>query len=327
MGANGRLSVVVTRRLPDRVQSRLAELFDVTLNETDKPMSRNALHKAMQTADAIVPTITDHIDADLIENVGDQLKLIAHYGSGTDNIDVTAAMARGIHVTNTPGVTTDDTADIAMTLILSVIRRVGEGIKVTQDENWTGWSPTAMLGGRIKGRKLGILGLGRIGRGIAERARAFGMDLHYHNRNQLRPETEADLGVTYWPSLNQMLAQIEILSINCPHTPATFHIMNASRLKLMKPNAVIINTSRGEVLDDNALTRMLRAGELAGAGLDVFANGHDINPRLKDLPNVILLPHMASATLEGREEMGERVILNLQSLANGHKPPDRVIAE
>lgn len=319
------LSVVVTRRLPNVVEARLAELFDVRLRPDDTPMTRAELAEAMKTADVLVPTITDQIDASLLAGAGDQLLLIANYGAGVDNIDVATARQRGIQVSNTPGVTTDDTADMVMALLLSVTRRIPEGLAVLRGDDWDGWSPTAMLGGRIGGRRLGILGMGRIGQAVARRASAFGMQIHYHNRKRLRPDAEEALNATYWESLDQMVARMDVISINCPHTPSTFHLMNARRLKLMKPDAVLINTSRGEVVDENALTRMLRAGDLAGAGLDVFENAHDINPRLKALPNVVLLPHMGSATVEGRIEMGEKVIINIKTFADGHRPPDLVV--
>jgi glyoxylate reductase len=311
--------------LPEAVESRLAELFDVQLRDDDAPLSREALAKAMKTADVLVPTITDTIDAGLIGQAGQQLKLIANYGAGADNIDVATARQRGILVSNTPGVLTDDTADMALGLILAITRRIPEGLVAMQSEGWTGWSPTAFLGGRIGGRRIGILGMGRIGRAVAQRASAFGMQVHYHNRRRLRPETEEELGATYWESLDQMVARMDVISINCPHTPSTFHLMNARRLKLMKPSAVIVNTSRGEVIDENALTRMLRDGEIAGAGLDVYENGTEVNPRLRELPNVVLLPHMGSATIESRIEMGEKVIINIKTFQDGHRPPDQVV--
>jgi glyoxylate reductase len=319
------LSVVVTRRLPEPVESRLAELFDVTLRDSDAPMTREELATAMQRADVLVPTITDEIDAGLIGRAGERLKLIASYGAGVDHIDVATARQNGILVTNTPGVVTEDTADMTMALILAVTRRIPEGLARMQSGAWEGWSPTALLGGRVGGRRLGILGMGRIGQAVARRAQAFGMQVHYHNRRRLRPETEAELGARYWDSLDQMIARMDVVSINCPHTPATFHLMNARRLRLMKPEAVIVNTSRGEVVDENALTRMLRAGEIAGAGLDVYENATDINPRLRELDNVVLLPHMGSATREGRLEMGEKVLLNIKTFDDGHRPPDQVV--
>ena len=320
-----RLSVVVTRRLPAVVETRLSELFDTRLRDPDDPMSRAELVAAISTADVLVPTITDQIDASLIAQAGPKLKLIANYGAGVDHIDVTTARQHGILVSNTPGVTTEDTADMALALILAVTRRIPEGLALMQGGNWDGWSPMANLGGRIGGRRLGILGMGRIGQAVARRARAFGMEIHYHNRKRLRPEIEGELAATWWESLDQMIARVDILSINCPHTPATFHLLNARRLKLMKPSAVVVNTSRGEVVDENALTRMLRAGEIAGAGLDVFERRKEINPRLRELPNVVLLPHMGSATVEGRVEMGEKVIVNIKTFADGHRPPDQVV--
>ncbi|MFU8883322.1 MAG: 2-hydroxyacid dehydrogenase [Rhodobacterales bacterium] len=320
-----RLSVVVTRRLPEAVETRMKELFNVQLRDDDTPMTRGELVDAMAQADVLVPTLTDEIDAGLIAQAGPQMRLIANYGAGVDHIDVATARQRGILVSNTPGVLTDDTADMTMALMLAVTRRIPEGLTIMNESRWTGWSPTALLGGRIGGRRLGILGMGRIGQAVARRARAFGMQIHYHNRRRLRPEIEDGLEATYWESLDQMVARMDVLSINCPHTPSTFHLMNARRLKLMKPDAVIINTSRGEVIDENALTRMLAAGALAGAGLDVYEHGTDVNPNLRDLGNVVLLPHMGSATREGRAEMGEKVIINIKTFADGHRPPDQVV--
>ena len=320
-----RLSVVVTRRLPAEVETRLSELFDVRLREDDGPMTRAELVDAMKSADVLVPTITDTIDAAMIGQAGDRLKLIANYGAGVDNIDVSTARQRGLLVSNTPGVLTDDTADMTMGLILAVTRRLPEGLAAMQAGGWDGWSPTAFLGGRIAGRRLGILGMGRIGQAVARRAAAFGMQVHYHNRRRLRAEIEQDLDATWWESLDQMVARMDVISINCPHTPSTFHLMNARRLKLMKPDAVIVNTSRGEVIDENALTRMLRSGDIAGAGLDVYEHGTEVNPRLRELTNVVLLPHMGSATRESRVEMGEKVIINIKTFDDGHRPPDQVV--
>ncbi len=319
------LRVVVTRKLPDPVEARLAELFEVELNPDDHPMSTEELAAAMQRADVLVPTITDRIDQRLLARAGERLRLIANYGAGVDHIDVHTARQRGILVSNTPGVQAEDTADAAMALILMVMRRLREGSNLMQRGEWTGWSPTAMLGARVGGKRLGIIGLGRVGQALARRARAFGMEIHYHNRRRLHPALEEELGARYWESLDQMLARMDVVSVNCPHTPATFHLLNARRLKLLKPTAVVVNTSRGEVIDENALTRMLRAGELAGAGLDVFEHGHEINPRLRGLDNVVLLPHMGSATREARVEMGEKVIINIKTFADGHRPPDLVV--
>ncbi len=320
-----RPSVVVTRRLPQVVETRMSELFDVELREDDAPMSRDALVAAMQRTDVLVPTITDTIDQGVLAQAGDRLKLIASFGAGVDHIDVATARQRGILVSNTPGAVTEDTADMTLALILAVTRRMPEGLALMQAGRWTGWAPTALLGGRVGGRRLGILGMGRIGQAVARRAKAFGMQIHYHNRKRLRPEIETELEATYWESLDQMVSRMDVISVNCPHTPSTFHLMNARRLKLMKPSAVIVNTSRGEVIDENALTRMLRTGEIAGAGLDVFEHGTDINPRLRELHNVVLLPHMGSATLEGRVEQGEKVIINIKTFADGHRPPDLVV--
>lgn len=320
-----KLSVVVTRRLPEVVETRLSELFDVRLRDTDAPMSRSELGEAIRNTDVLVPTVSDDIDAALISQAGDRLKLIANYGAGVDHIDVATARQRGILVSNTPGVLTDDTADMTLALILGVLRRMPEGLAAMQNDTWEGWAPTAFLGGRVGGRRLGILGMGRIGQAVARRARAFGMQVHYHNRRRLRPEVETALEATYWESLDQMVARMDVISVNCPATPSTFHLMNARRLKLMKSDAVIVNTSRGEVIDENALTRMLRAGEIAGAGLDVYERGTKVNPRLRELGNVVLLPHMSSATREGRIEMGEKVIINIKTFDDGHRPPDQVV--
>ncbi len=320
-----RLSVVVTRRLPEVVETRMTELFDVQLRDEDTPFTREEMVDAMRRADVLVPTITDTIDQGLLAQAGDKLKLIANFGAGVDHIDVQTARQRGILVSNTPGVLTEDTADMTLALILAVTRRIPEGLAIMQAGKWTGWAPNALLGGRVGGRRLGILGMGRIGQAVARRAKAFGMQIHYHNRKRLRPEIETELDATYWESLDQMVSRMDIISVNCPHTPSTFHLMNARRLKLMKPSAVIVNTSRGEVIDENALTRMLRSGEIAGAGLDVYERGTDINPRLRELTNVVLLPHMGSATLEGRIEMGEKVIINIKTFADGHRPPDLVV--
>jgi len=320
-----RLSVVVTRRLPESVETRMKELFNVTLRQDDAPMSRDEIVSAMKQADVLVPTLTDTIDAGVLGQAGDQLRLIANYGSGVDHIDVQTARQRGVLVSNTPGVVTEDTADMTLALILAVTRRIPEGLARMQSGDWQGWSPTALMGGRVGGRRLGILGMGRIGQAVARRAAAFGMQVHYHNRKRLHVDIEQALEATYWESLDQMVARMDIISINCPHTPSTFHLLNARRLKLMKKSAVIVNTSRGEVIDENALTRMLRAGDIAGAGLDVFERGTEINPRLRALKNVVLLPHMGSATVEGRIEMGEKVIVNIKTFADGHRPPDQVV--
>ena len=318
-------TVVVTRKLPDIVETRMRELFDTRLNLDDKPMGREALVAAMRDADVLVPTITDRIDAGLVAQAGERLKLIANFGNGVDHIDVASALARGITVTNTPGVLTEDTADMTMALILAVPRRMAEGMKVMQDGSFHGWSPTWMLGYRINGKRLGIVGMGRIGTAVARRARAFGMQIHYHNRRRVAAEIEEELEATYWESLDQMLARMDVISIHCPHTPGTYHLLSARRLKLVRPTAYIVNTARGEVIDENALARMLEAGEVAGAGLDVFEHEPKVNPKLAKSNRVVLLPHMGSATLEGRIDMGEKVIINIKTFMDGHRPPDRVL--
>ena len=320
-----RLKVVVTRRLPEPVETRMRELFDVTLNESDRPMSADELAEAMAGADVLAPTVTDAIDSKLLARAGERLKLIANYGAGFDHIDVETARRRGILVTNTPGVLTEDTADMTMALILAVPRRIMEGAALIQSGDWAGWSPTALMGRRVTGKRLGILGMGRIGQAVAKRARAFGMQIHYHNRKRLHEGVEGPLEATYWDSLDQMLARMDVISVNCPHTPATYHLLNARRLKLLKPSAYIVNTARGEIVDENALTRMLVRGELAGAGLDVFEKEPAVNPKLMAQKNVVLLPHMGSATEEGRIEMGEKVIINIKTFADGHRPPDQVL--
>ncbi|MGR3198359.1 MAG: 2-hydroxyacid dehydrogenase [Paracoccus sp. (in: a-proteobacteria)] len=323
--ARQKLRVAVTRRLPEAVETRMSELFDVVLRDDDRKLNQDEIVSLMQGVDVLVPTVTDQITANMLARAGERLKLIANFGAGVDHIDVLSARQRGVLVSNTPGVVTEDTADMTLALILAVTRRIPEGMAEMQAGRWQGWSPTAYLGGRVGGRRLGILGMGRIGQAVARRANAFGMQVHYHNRRRLRPEIEEGLQATWWESLDQMLARMDIVSVNAPHTPSTFHLLNARRLKLMKPSAVVVNTSRGVVIDENALTRMLRAGEIAGAGLDVFEHGHEINPRLRELPNVVLLPHMGSATVEGRAEMGEKVIINIKTFADGHRPPDLVV--
>jgi glyoxylate reductase len=321
--------VVITRKLPDPVETRMRELFDARLNLDDHRMSEGELVAALKEAAVLVPTITDRIDGALIEQAGPNLKLIANFGNGVDHIDVAAAGKKGIAVTNTPNVLTEDTADMTMGLILTVPRRLIEGASLLVDNGkWAGWSPTWMLGRRIWGKRLGIVGMGRIGQALAKRAAAFGLSIHYHNRRRVDPRTEEALNATYWDSLDQMLARMDIVSVNCPHTPATYHLLSARRLKLMKPDAILVNTARGEVVDETALARMLEAGELAGAGLDVFESEPAVNPRLLKLARqhkVVVLPHMGSATHEGRADLGEKVIVNIKPFMDGHKPPDRVL--
>ncbi|ALV26776.1 MULTISPECIES: 2-hydroxyacid dehydrogenase [Pannonibacter] len=317
--------VVVTRKLPDVVETRMRELFETRLNESDRPMTQAELVEAVRTADVLVPTVTDRIDAAVLSQAGPNLKLIANFGNGVDNIDVVSANNRGINVTNTPGVLTEDTADMTMALILAVPRRIAEGMKVMEKGEWSGWSPTWMMGRRIWGKRLGIIGMGRIGQAVARRAKAFGMSIHYHNRRRLHSDIEDALEATYWDSLDQMLARMDVVSVHCPHTPGTFHLLSARRLKLMKKDAYVVNTARGEVIDETALIRQLESGDLAGAGLDVFEHEPAVNPKLAQMPNVLLLPHMGSATIEGRIEMGEKVIINIKTFMDGHRPPDRVL--
>jgi glyoxylate reductase len=306
----------------------MCELFDTRLNIDDNPMSHADLVEAVKTVEVLVPTVTDQIDAALLSQAGERLRLIANFGTGIDHVDLSAALQRGITVTNTPGVLTEDTADMTMALILAVPRRLAEGAAVMTNYKWHGWSPTWMLGHRIGGKRLGIIGLGRIGQAVARRARAFGLQIHYHNRRRLAPKIEAELEATYWESLDQMLARMDIISVNCPHTPATYHLLSARRLKLLRPDAYVVNTARGEVIDENALTRMIEAGEVGGAGLDVFEHEPAVNPKLVRLARagkVVLLPHLGSATIEGRAEMGAKVIINIQTFIDGHRPPDRVL--
>ena len=317
--------VIVTRRLPTAVENRMIELFDVELNKDDIPMSRGEIAAAMMKADVLVPTISDIIDQKLLARAGDNLRLIASYGAGFDHIDVQTARQRGILVSNTPGVLTDDTADMTLALMLGVMRRFQEGSSLIQEKSWDGWSPSAMLGTRLGGKRLGILGMGRIGSAVANRAKAFGMEIHYHNRKKLHPALEEPTNAQYWENLEAMLQEIDVLSVNCPHTPNTFHMINSSRLSLMKKNAFIVNTSRGEVIDENALARALKNKQLAGAALDVFEARKEVNSQLRGLPNVMLLPHMGSATDEARIEMGEKVIINIKTFIDGHRPPDQVV--
>jgi glyoxylate reductase len=321
--------VVVTRKLPDSTETRMRELFDTRLNLDDTPMTPAQLAEAVRTADILVPTVSDQITAEILSQPDVRLKLIANFGNGVDNIDVAAALARGIMVTNTPKVLTEDTADMTMALLLAVPRRLIEGASVlTEGKDWPGWSPTWMLGHRIGGKRLGIIGMGRIGQALARRAHAFGLQIHYHNRRPVAPQIEEELGATYWDSLDQMLARMDFISVNCPHTPATFHLLSARRLKLIRKDAYVINTARGEVIDEATLTKLIEDGEIAGAALDVFENEPAVNPKLVRLAKagkVVLLPHMGSATLEGRVEMGEKVMINIRTFLDGHKPPDRVL--
>ncbi|MBL0929885.1 MAG: D-glycerate dehydrogenase [Alphaproteobacteria bacterium] len=317
--------VIVTRKLPDLIETRMMELFDCQLNLDDRPFSRADLAGAMAEAEVLVPTVTDEITADLVRAAGPQLKLIASFGTGVNHIALDAAKDKGITVTNTPGVLTEDTADMTMALILAVARRLGEGERLLRAGKWQGWAPTAMLGMRLTGKRLGIVGMGRIGTAVAMRARAFGLSIHYHNRRRLDPALEAEVEATYWESLDQMLGHMDVVSLNCPHTPATYHLISGRRLRLMKPHAILVNTSRGQVVEEEALARALYAREIAGAGLDVYEREPEIHPRLLELDNVVLLPHIGSATHDGRFAMGERVIVNIKTFVDGHTPPNKVV--
>src|SRR5262245_15201249 len=318
--------VIVTRKLPEVVETRMRELFDARLNLEDKPMTQAELADAVKTAHVLVPTVTDRIDRSLISQAGPQLKLIANFGTGVDNVDLDTARVRGIIVTNTPGVLTEDTADMTMALILAVPRRLAEGTALLKDQSkhWVGWSPTWMLGHRIYGKRLGIIGMGRIGSAVARRAKAFGLQIHYHNRRRVSQDVEKELEATYWESLDQMLSRVDIVSVNCPHTPGTYHLLSARRLRLLKPSAYVVNTARGEVIDENELARLIEAGAIAGAGLDVFEHEPAVNPKILSSDRVVALPHMSSATIEGRIDMGEKVIINIKAFLDGHAPPDRV---
>ncbi len=301
------------------------ELFDTRLNTTDEPMSSHQLIEAVRQADVLVPTVTDRIGSEILAEADGKLRLLANFGAGVDHIDLAAAKEKGVMVTNTPGVLTSDTADLTMALILAVPRRISEGERLVRSGGWGGWSPTSLLGRRVAGKRLGIIGMGRIGSAVARRARAFGISIHYHNRHRVDTDLESQLEATYWESLDQMLARMDIISINCPRTPATYHLLNARRIALMPANAYIVNTSRGDVIDEAALGQALREHRVAGAGLDVFEREPAVDPSLMGLDNCVLLPHMASSTQEARTEMGEKVIINIKAFADGHKPPDRVL--
>jgi len=320
-----RLKVGVTRKLPDAVEARLSALFDAVLNPSNAPLSPSTLLELARNVDVLAPTLGDELDAAFFEQAGARMKLVANFGAGVDHIDVAAANQRGVTVTNTPSVLAEDAADMAMALILAVPRRLVEGVRALEDGAFKGWSPTWMLGRRVRGKKLGVIGLGRVGEAIARRAQAFGLSIHYHNRKPINPHIEEELGATHWPDLDQMLAHMDIVSINCPSTPQTHHLLSRRRLALMQPHAYVVNISRGELIDEEALADAIAEGRIAGAGLDVFENEPKPNARLTAAPNVVLLPHMASATIESRIEMGERVIINIKMFADGHKPPDRII--
>ena len=319
--------VIVTRRLPDTIETRMMELFDVQLNLSDEPMTKDQLIEAVKTCDVLVPTVTDEIGGDVLSQAGDQFKLIANYGAGVDHINLDVARNKRISVSCTPDVLTEDTADMTMALILAVPRRLVEGERALRAGKWKGWSPTWMLGNRIHGKRLGIVGMGRIGQAVAKRAKGFGLSVHYHNRNRVHEDIEKNLEATYWDSLDQMMARMDIISVNCPHTPATYHILSARRLQLLQEHAFVVNTARGEVIDEEALIKMLKNGDIAGAGLDVFETEPNINEKFLELDNVTLIPHMGSSTVEGRIDMGERVLINIQAFIDGYGSPDRVIGD
>ncbi len=321
----GRPRVHVTRRLLPSIEARMGELFEVVLNAEDRPLSRDELVAAMRETDVLVPTVTDRIDAAMLEEAGDRLGLIANFGAGIEHIDLHAARERKVIVTNTPGVFTDDTADITMMLVLSVPRRVGEGSRLVRDGKWTGWAPSTLLGHRIAGRRLAILGMGRIGQAVAHRARAFGLEIVYHNRHRLPASLENMLGARYEPDIDTLVAEADILTLHCPAGPETHHVLSAMRIAAMKPDSFVINTARGDLIDQQALIEALEQGRLGGAGLDVYAQEPQVDPRLIALPNVITLPHLGSATIEGREHAGEKVIANIRFWVDGHRPPDQVI--
>lgn len=323
--ATKRPKCIVTRRLPEAVETRMAELFDVELNLDDKAFGRKEMEKAIAEADVLVPTVTDVVDGKLLAKAGPNLKLIANFGAGIDHIDLSAARKKNIVVTNTPGVLTDDTADMVMALILAVPRRITEGERLVRSGNWHGWAPTMLLGHRITGKRLGIIGMGRIGQAVATRARAFGIAIHYHNRERLPAAIERGLEATYWPTLEAMLSRVDIISVNCPHTPETHHLLNKTRLRLLQRHAYVINCARGEIIDEAALADALEHGTIAGAGLDVFEKEPTIHPKLLELNNVVLLPHIGSNTIEGRIAMGDKVIMNIRHWSDGHRPPDQVL--
>ena len=317
--------MIVTRKLPDPIETRLMELFDTKLNLNDLPMTQDELKRAVELCDILVPTVTDIIDAEIISVAGSRLKLIANFGVGVNHIDLEAAESRGIQISNTPDVLTEDTADLTMALILMTPRRLGEGERMIRANSWTGWAPTQLLGHRVAGKRLGIIGMGRIGRAVARRARGFGISIHYHNRNRVHEDLETALEATYWEDLDQMLRHMDIISLNTPHTRSTANILNSNRISLLQEHAIVINTSRGGLVDEEALIEALKAGTIAGAGLDVFDGEPAVNPKLLELENVVLLPHLGSATIEGRIAMGEKVIVNAKSFVDGHTPPDKVL--
>lgn len=324
---NRKPKVIVSRKIPDSIETRMAELFDVRLNLNDKAFSKDDLIAAVKEADVFVSTVTDHITAEILDQAGPQFKMIANFGMGVDHIDMKAAHAKGIVVTNTPNVLTEETADLAMALILSVPRRIFQGEKILRAGKWDGWAPMTFLGHSVQGKRLGIIGMGRIGRAVAKRARAFGMSVHYHNRSRMHESLESELEATYWENLDEMLGRMDVISINCPHTDETHHMLNRDRLKLLPAQAYVINTARGEVIDEEALADLIATGAISGAGLDVFENEPNVNEKLLELDNVVLIPHMGSATFEARQATGEKVLINIKTFTDGHTPPDKIIED
>ena len=317
--------VVVTRKLPDLVETRMMELFDSALNADDRPLTGDEIIAACAQADVLVPTVTDKITGELIDALPDRLKLIANFGVGVNHIDLAACEAHGVTITNTPGVLTEDTADMTLALLLAAPRRLMEGDRLVRSGGWTGWTPTFMIGDRIAGKRRGIIGMGRIGQAVARRARGFNMSIHYHNRNRVHADVEAELEATWWQDLDQMMAHMDYISVNCPLNTETHHLLSEKRLRLLQPHAFVVNTARGEIIDEAALARLLAEGAIAGAALDVYEREPDVGPGLMKLDNVVLAPHLGSATREGRIAMGEKVMINIRAFADGHTPPDRVI--
>ena len=320
------IKVIVTRRLPEIVEARMMELFDTKLNADDHPFSSEELVTAVDEADILVPTVTDKIDKRILDSTKRRIKMIASFGAGVDHIDLEYAEKNGLIVTNTPGVLTEDTADMVMALLLSVPRKLIDGERLIRSGEWQGWSPTHMMGSRIWGKRLGIIGMGRIGQAVARRANGFGLNIHYHNRNRLPEVIEKSLKATFWEDIDQMLPKMDIISINCPSTPETYHLLSLKRLLSLQSHAYIVNTSRGKVIDEDALAKLLKEKKIAGAGLDVFEREPAVSASLLDAPNTVLLPHMGSSTVEARNAMGEKVIINIQTFIDGHKPPDRVLS-
>lgn len=304
----------------------MSELFDVRTNASDMPLTRDQLLEAMQGCDVLVPTVTDRIDGEMISQAGENLGLIANFGAGTEHIDLDAAARAKIMVTNTPGVFTDDTADLTMAGIIGVPRRIREGVQLIRSGEWTGWAPTAMLGRKLGGKTLGIVGMGRIGQAVAHRARAFGLEIAYHNRKRLPEAIERMFAASWVEDLEDLVAQADILTLHCPATPGNHHLIDERRISLMKQGASLINTARGDLVDQEALIAALESGHLAGAGLDVYPDEPNVDERLIRHPNVMTLPHIGSATREGREDSGHKVIANIRMWADGHRPPDQVLS-